>query len=101
MHPRGEASFSGFSCFLFLRIVHVFKSISFAVGLDDVDAVGDAVEQCPGEPFIEKDFGPLFEGQVGGHDDALAFVGAAKDIEEQFSPSFAEDGVIAGFIEDE
>ena len=46
--------------------------------------VGEAVQQCPGEPFRAKDLGPLVEGQVGGHQDGASLVALAEDLEEQF-----------------
>ena len=78
----------------------VFKSVAWAVGFDDVDAMGDAVKQGAGESLVDEDFGPLFKGQVGGHDDASAFVGAADDFEEEFGPGLAE-GDVAELVEDE
>ena len=46
--------------------------------------VGEAVQQCPGEPFRAKDLGPLVEGKVGGDQDGASFVALAEDLEEQF-----------------
>ena len=47
--------------------------------------VGEAVQQCSGEPFRAKDLGPLVEGKVGGHQDGATLVALAEDLEEQFS----------------
>ena len=41
------------------------EPVAVAVHLQDMDMVGEAVEESPGEPFRAKDFGPLVEGQVG------------------------------------
>ena len=68
------------------------------VGLDDVDTVGQPVEQRAGEAFVAEDLGPILEGLVGGDDKAPAFVGAADDFEEEFSAGLRE-GVIAELIE--
>ena len=46
--------------------------------------VGEAVQQCPGEPFRAEDLGPLVEGKVGGDQDGAPFVALAEDLEEQF-----------------
>ena len=35
------------------------QSVAFAVGFEDVDAVGEAVEEGAGEAFVAEDFGPL------------------------------------------
>ena len=36
--------------------------------------MGESVESGSGEPFVAEHFGPLFETEVGGEDDAGAFV---------------------------
>ena len=43
--------------------------------------VGEAVQQCPGEPFRAKDLGPLVEGTVGGDQDGwtLRILGAMSE----------------------
>ena len=50
------------------------------------------VQESSGEPLAAHHFGPLFEGEVGGDDDAGAFVGPADDLEEEFGegPASAE-----------
>ncbi len=53
------------------------QAAAFPVGLDDVDAVGNAVEQRARHAFVAKDLSPVFDGQVGGEQDALAFINAA------------------------
>jgi len=45
----------------------VLEAEAVAVHLQDVDVVGEAVEQSAGEPLGAEDFGPLGEGQVAGH----------------------------------
>ena len=42
------------------------EAVAVAVHLQDVDVVGEAVQQSPGEPFGSEDCGPLVEGEVGG-----------------------------------
>ena len=54
----------------------VVEAVALAVGLQDVDTVGQPVEQGPGHPLVAQDFGPLLEGQVAGEDEALALLGA-------------------------
>ncbi len=97
--PLGEGGFfCFFSLFSFGAALCVFEPVAFSVGFDDVDAVGNAVEQRAGEAFVSEDLGPLLEGQVGGEDEALAFVGAAYYVEEEFGASFGERHV-AEFVE--
>ncbi len=41
--------------------------------------------ECGGdESFASQDFGPVLEGKIRGDDHALALVGRADDIEQQF-----------------
>ena len=42
--------------------------------LQDMPAVRQAIQRGPGEAFAAEEFGPVFERQVGGHDQAVAFV---------------------------
>ena len=49
---------------------------------------------------LPKDLGPLVEGQVGGDDDAGAFVGPTDDLEEEFGGGLGA-GDVAEFIKDE
>jgi len=44
----------------------LLKAIAVAVHLQDVDMVGEAVEQSTGEALGTEDLGPLLEGQVAG-----------------------------------
>ena len=44
----------------------------------------EAVEQGAGEPLATHDLGPLFEGQIGGDEEAGPFVRPADDVEEEF-----------------
>ena len=55
------------------------ESVAFAVHFQDVDVVGETVQQGSGQSFRAEDFRPLVEGQIGGHVIALA-----EDLEEQF-----------------
>ena len=78
----------------------ITQAEAFPVGFEDVDTVGEAVEQSSGEPFGSKHLDPVLKGQIGGDDDAGAFVSAADDIEEQFGTGLGERDV-AEFVEDE
>ena len=54
------------------------------VHLQDVDVVGEPVQQRAGEALRTKHFGPFVEGQVGGDQDGAPLVALAEDFEEQF-----------------
>jgi hypothetical protein len=42
----------------------LLEAVGVGVHLQDVNVVGDAVQQCAGEPLGAEDLGPLVEGQV-------------------------------------
>ena len=44
----------------------LLQAVAVAVHLQDVDVVGEAVEQGSGKALGAKDLGPLLEGQVAG-----------------------------------
>ena len=62
------------------------EPVAFAVHFQDVDVVGEPVQQRAGEALRAEDFGPFVERQVGGHHDGTALVALAEDLEEQFPP---------------
>ena len=43
----------------------LLEAEALTVHLQDMDMVGEAVEESPGEPFRAEDLGPFVEGQVG------------------------------------
>ena len=61
------------------------EAVAFTVHLQDVDVVGEAVQQSAGETLRAEDLGPFVEGQVGGHHDGAPLVALAEHLEEQFS----------------
>ena len=42
------------------------ESIAVAIHLEDVDVVGQPIEQCSGQTFGAEGFGPFVEGQFAG-----------------------------------
>ena len=63
-------------------------------------AVREPVQRRSREPFAAQDFGPVLEGQVRCHDQAVAFVGRRDDVAEEFGPGLARRDV-PEFVEDE
>ena len=59
-------------------------------GVDDVCLVGDAVDDGFGEAGVGEDLGPFAEGQVGGDDQAAAFVALADDLEDELGGAFGQ-----------
>jgi len=66
------------------------KAIALPVGLQDMDPMGEAVQQGAGEALGAKDLGPFLKGQVGGNHEAVVLVSPADHIKEQFSPCLRE-----------
>ena len=60
------------------------KTVAVDVHLQDVDVVGEPVQQRSGQPLRPEDRGPLVEGKVGGYQDGAPLVALAEDLEEQF-----------------
>ena len=76
------------------------EAVALAVHLQDVDVVGEPVQQRAGEPFRAEDLGPLVEGKVGGHHCGAPLVALAEDLEEQFRPGSGQ-GHEAQFVDDQ
>lgn len=99
--PRGGGAFLWiFFVVAFCSFFGILQPVAFPIGFDDVDAVRDAVEQGASQALVAEYFGPVLEGQVGGEDDALAFVRTADDLEEQLGAGLGE-GHVAKLVEDE
>jgi len=65
-----------------LRFVFGFALLepeALAVHLEDMDVMGQAVEERACEAFRSKDLGPFIEGQVGGDQDRATLVALAED----------------------
>ena len=54
------------------------ETVALAIHLEDVDVVGQAVEQRAGEPLGAEHLGPFVEGQVRGHQGGAALVTLAE-----------------------
>jgi hypothetical protein len=48
-------------------VLALLEAVALAVHLQDVHVVGEAVQQCAGQPFRPQHFGQLLKGQVAGH----------------------------------
>src|SRR5271156_3187980 len=78
----------GLSGFGRLRIVcemlpAVFEPEAVAVHLEDVNVMGEPIEQRAGQSFGPEHAGPLVEREVAGDDDRAALVALAEDLEQQ------------------
>ena len=57
------------------------EPVALAAHFQDVDVVGEPVQQGPGQPLRTGHRGPFVEGQVGDHQDLAPLVALAKDLE--------------------
>jgi hypothetical protein len=62
----------------------VAEAPGLGAGVDDVRAVGEAVDDGLGQSGVGEDLGPLAEGQVRRDDQRSALVAFAEDLEDQF-----------------
>ena len=85
LHRRLSRYFWGFPPFLAL-----VETIALAVHFQDMDMVGEAVQQSPGQAFRAEYLRPLIERQVGGHQDRAPLVALAEDFEQQLGGGLRE-----------
>ena len=85
----------------FESLLGVLQSITGAVGFQDVNPVGQTIQERPSQPLTPQHLGPLFKGQVGRHDQAGALVSPADDVEQQLSSRFGERDVTRFVQQDE
>src|SRR5712692_2222631 len=78
----------------------VFESVTVAIHLEDVDVVGETIEQRAGQALGGEHTGPLIEGQIAGDDDRAAFVALAEALEQQLG-AVRRERHVAQFIDDQ
>jgi len=71
----------------------VVEPVAGGAGLDDVGAVGDAVDDGGGEAWVGEGFGPFAERCVRGDRDRGSFFSFGEDLEEQFGGVLVEADV--------
>ena len=84
----------------FLAREAVAEAPGLGAGVDDVRAVGEAVDDGLGEPGVGEDLGPFAEGQVGGDDQRSAFVAFGEDLEDELGGAVGQ-GEVAEFVQDD
>ena len=60
-----------------------FEAVAVITGLQNVAAVGEAIEERGGHLGVTEDRGPFAEAQIGGDDYACALVKLAQKMEQQ------------------
>jgi hypothetical protein len=78
----------------------VFQAIGVAIHLQDMNVVGQPVEQRAGQPLGPEHAGPFFEWQVGGDDRRAALMALAEDLEQQLRSGLRKRHV-AQFVNDQ
>ena len=91
----GRLGFWGIPPFLAL-----FEAIALAVHFQDVDMVGQAIQQRSGQAFGTEDFRPFIERQIGGDNHRAAFVTLRDGFEQKFGAGFRQRHE-AEFIDDQ
>ena len=66
------------------------EPIAVAVHLEDVDVMGEAVEQRAGQAFGAEHLGPFVERQVGGDQGRAALVALAEHLEQEFGSGLGQ-----------
>src|SRR5438128_7052867 len=96
---RGRLTASG-ALRLALALLALFEAIAVAVHFEDMDVVGQPVEQRAGQPLGPEHAGPLVEGQIAGDEGGAALITLAEDLEQELRAG-RRQGDIAEFVDDQ
>ena len=70
------------ACLAGSLLLTVLEAVAFPVHLEDVDVMGEPVQQGACQPFGSERFGPFVERQVAGDQRGAALVAAAENLEQ-------------------
>jgi len=81
-----------------MALLALLETIAIAVHLQDVDMVGEAIEEGAGQPLGAEHTGPLVEREIAGDDGGAALIALAEHFEQQLGggPGTAANGWRAG-----
>src|SRR6266705_2188512 len=85
---------------LALALLALFEAIAVAVHFEDMDVVGEPIEQRAGQPLGPEHAGPLVERQIAGDEGGAALVTLAEDLEQELRAG-RRQGDIAEFVDDQ
>src|SRR3954469_14736583 len=68
----------------------VLQAVGLAVHFEDVNVVGQPIEQRAGETLGTEHAGPFLERQVGGEEGRAALMALAEDLEQQLRSGLRE-----------
>ena len=75
-----------------LALLALFEPIAVAVHFQDVDVVGQPIEQRAGQPLGPEHAGPLVERQIGSDDGGAALVALAEKTSNKSSAPAVDSG---------
>ena len=78
----------------------MLETIALAIAFENVDVMGEPVQECPGEAFRAEDLGPFIEWQVRCDQDRTSLVSLREDFKEEFGAGLGERHE-AEFIDDQ
>ena len=76
------------------------EPVALAIHLEDVDVVGEAVEESAGEALGAEHLGPFVEGQIGGDQGRAPLVALAEHLEQQLGAGLRQRHE-AEFVDDQ
>src|SRR5271166_2126692 len=85
---------------LALALLALFEAIAVAVHFEDVDVVGQPIEQRAGQSLGPEHAGPLVKRQIAGDEGRAALVTLAEDLEQELRAG-RRQGHIAELINDQ
>src|SRR5277367_1220744 len=88
--PRGGSTLLRLSFAILLRLHRLAEAVAFAIHLEDLAAMRQAIQQSRCHPFTLKHLVPFAECQVAGDEQALAFITIGEHLEEQLGAAAAE-----------
>ena len=57
-----------------MSFLALFQSIAIPLHFNDMDPMGESIQQRTGKPLIAEDLWPFTKGEIGGDDQRGAFV---------------------------
>ena len=76
------------------------EPVALAIHLEDVDVVGEAVEESAGKPLGAEHLGPFVEGQIGGDQGRAPLVALAEHLEQELGTGLGQRHE-AEFVDDQ
>ncbi len=75
---------------LFFPSFALIEAVTITVHLENIDVMGQAVEQRASESVGAEGLGPFVEGQIAGDHGRAAFIALREDFKQQLRPGFAQ-----------